>query len=90
MITGSHSQGIAVLNNSHPTLKGVTVSGGAHGGLVASNLFSIDLNGAGNSTTQSLVGANSVDLFWDTGSMITGATTLMGSPTAQCANCARL
>jgi hypothetical protein len=86
VITGSHGQGIAVLNNSHATLVGSTITGGGHGGLVVSNLSSIDVNGGNNNSTQTLVGGNSVDLFCDTGSTITGSMNLAGVPTAQCAN----
>ena len=86
VITGSHGQGIAVLNNSHATLVGATVTGGSHGGLVVDNLSSVDVNGGNTGTTQSLIGGNSVDLFCDSGSMITGSANLAGVPTAQCNN----
>jgi hypothetical protein len=86
IITGSHGQGIVVVNNSHATLVGATVTGGGHGGLVVSNLSSIDVNGGNTNTTQTLVGGNSVDLFCDSGSMITGSAHLAGIPTAQCTN----
>lgn len=83
VITGSYGQGILVMNNSHATLTGVTVTGGGHGGLVLNNLSSIDVGGSSAST---LVGGNSVDLFCDSGSMITGSMNLAGVPTSQCAN----
>jgi hypothetical protein len=86
VITGSHGQGVVVVNNSHATLVGSTVLGGGHGGLVVANLSSIDVSGGSNLTTQSLVGGNSVDLFCDAGSTITGSANLAGVPTAQCAN----
>jgi hypothetical protein len=86
IITGSHGQGIVVVNNSHATLVGATVTGGGHGGLVVSNLSSIDVNGGNTNTTQTLVGGNGVDLFCDSGSMITGSTHLAAVPTAQCTN----
>jgi hypothetical protein len=82
-ITGSNGQGVMLLNNSHATLSGATITGGSHGGLVATNLSSIDV-GAG--TTLTLVGGNNVDLFCDPGSTITGSVNLSGVPTAQCAN----
>jgi hypothetical protein len=53
---------------------------------VVSNLSSIDVNGGNTNTTQTLVGGNGVDLFCDSGSMITGSTHLAGVPTAQCTN----
>jgi len=82
-ITGSHGQGIVVLNNSHATISSVTVSGGGHGGLVAANLSSIDVSGFIGLST---IGGNSVDLFCDSGSRITGSANIAGVPTAQCAN----
>jgi hypothetical protein len=83
VITGSHGQGIVVMNNSHATLTGVTVTGSVHGGLVLANLSSIDVS-AGRDFT--LIGGNSVDLFCDSGSMITGSVNLAGVPTRQCTN----
>ena len=82
VITGSHGQGIVVLNNSHATVTGASITGSGHGGLVLSNLSSIDVTG-GNST---LVGGSAVDLFCDSNSTITGSTNLAGVPTSQCAN----
>ena len=83
VITGSHGQGIVVVNNSHATLTGATVTGSGHGGLVLANLSSIDV-GAGSALT--LVGGNGVDLFCDSGSTITGSTNFAGVPTSQCAS----
>ena len=83
VITGSNGHGIIVLNNSHATVSGATVTRGSHGGLVAANLSSIEV-GSGNVLT--LVGGNSVDLFCDPGSTITGSANLSGAPTAQCTN----
>jgi hypothetical protein len=82
VITGSHAQGIVVLNNSHATVTGASITGSGHGGLVVSNLSSIDVTG-GNPT---LVGGSAVDLFCDSNSTITGSTNLAGVPTSQCAN----
>jgi hypothetical protein len=83
VITGSNGQGVMVLNNSHATLSGATVTGGSHGGLVAANLSSIDVSAG---TILTLVGGNSVDLFCDPNSTITGSANLSGVPTSQCAN----
>jgi hypothetical protein len=80
---GSNGQGILALNNSHATINGVTVTGGTHGGLLAANLSSIHV-AAG--PTQTLVGGNTLDLFCDAGSIITGAVNLAGVPTSSCAN----
>jgi hypothetical protein len=83
VITGSNGQGVMALDNSHATLIGATITGGSHGGLVATNLSSIDVSAGANLT---LVGGNSVDLFCDPNSMITGSANLSGVPTSQCAN----
>jgi hypothetical protein len=83
VITGSKGQGVMALNNSHATVIGATVTGGSHGGLVAANLSSIDVSAG---TTLTLVGGNSVDLFCDPDSTITGSVNLSGVPIAQCTN----
>jgi len=83
VITGSNGQGVMALNNSHATLIGATVTGGSHGGLVAANLSSIDVSAG---TTLTLVGGNSVDLFCDPDSTITGSANLSGVPTSSCTN----
>jgi hypothetical protein len=83
VITGSNGQGVMALNNSHATLSGTRVTGGSHGGLVATNLSSIDVSAG---TSLSVVGGNSVDLFCDPGSTITGSVNLSGVPSAQCTN----
>jgi hypothetical protein len=83
LITGSLGQGIMVLNNSHATVGVVRVSGASHGGLVAANSSSIDISGASGLST---VGGNSVDLFCDSSSWITGSANVSGVPTAQCTN----
>jgi hypothetical protein len=83
VITGSNGQGVVALNTSHATLIGATITGGLHSGLVAANQSSIDV---GFGSTLTLVGGNSVDLFCDPGSTITGAANLRGIPTAQCTN----
>ena len=82
-ITGSHGQGIMVLNNSHATVGLVTVTGSSHGGLVASNLSTIDVTVASGLST---IGGNSVDLFCDSGSWITGSANISGVPVANCTN----
>ncbi len=82
VITGSNGQGVTALNNSHATVTGATVTGGSHGGLVVANLSSIDVSVG----TLTLVSGNSVDLFCDAGSTITGSANLSGVPTSQCTN----
>jgi hypothetical protein len=83
VILGSNSQGVVALNNSHATLTGATVSGSAHGGLVATNLSSIDMAYV---STFSTVSGNSVDLFCDSTSWVTGTANISGKFTAQCNN----
>jgi hypothetical protein len=51
--------------------------------LVAGNFSSIDVT---TGTVLTLVGGNTVDLFCDSGSMITGGMNLSGAPIAQCTN----
>jgi hypothetical protein len=82
VITGSNGQGVIALNNSHATVSGATITGGLHGGLLAANLSSIDVSGS----TLSLVSGNSVDLFCDPDSTITGSLNLTGVHTSQCVN----
>jgi Right handed beta helix region len=82
LITGSQSHGILVMNDSHATLAGATVTGSSHGGLVAANLSSIMMN----SGLLANISGNSVDLFCDSNSLISGSVNIAGTPTAQCAN----
>jgi hypothetical protein len=83
VITGSRGQGVAVMNNSHATLTGATITGSVHGGLAASNLSSIDVGAA---TTSTLVSGNGVDLFCDSDSTITGSANVSGATVVKCAN----
>ncbi|MGO8793575.1 MAG: hypothetical protein ACLQLC_02035 [Candidatus Sulfotelmatobacter sp.] len=83
VITGSNGQGVMVLNNSHATVIGATITGGSHGGLVAANQSSIDVSVG---TTLSIVSGNSVDLFCDPDSTITGSANLSGVRSSQCVN----
>jgi hypothetical protein len=82
VIRNSHGQGIVAVNNSHATIVGASITGGSHGGLVATNLSSINVSSGG----MTIVGGNSVDLFCDAGSIITGSVNLAGAPISQCAN----
>jgi hypothetical protein len=74
---------VVALNNAHATLTGATVTSSGHGGLVATNLSSIDV-ALGSSL--STVAGNSVDLFCDSTSWLTGSANISGKPTAQCTN----
>jgi hypothetical protein len=83
IITNSQGQGVIVTNNSHATLAGSSVTGDLHGGLVAANLSTIDVQ---QGSTLTLVGGNRPDLFCDSSSYITGTANLSGVPTFSCTN----
>jgi len=83
IITNSQGQGVIVTNNSHATLAGSSVTGDLHGGLVAANLSTIDVQ---QGSTLTLVGGNQPDLFCDSSSYITGTANLSGVPTSSCSN----
>ena len=83
VVSNSHGQGLIVTNDSHATLAGSSITGSLHGGLVAANLSTIDVQ-PGSSLT--LVSGNAPDLFCDSNSFITGTANLTGVPTANCAN----
>lgn len=82
IISGSLGQGIYVSNNSHATLVGSSVTGGAHGGLVVVNLSTVSI-GFGN---QALFGGNVTDVFCDSRSLITGSVNFAGVPITNCSN----
>jgi hypothetical protein len=82
-LIASNGQGLVAQNNSHATLNGVTISGSAHGGIVATNLSTVDM---ASGTTLSTVSGNSVDLFCDSSSWVTGTANIFGKPTSQCTN----
>ena len=83
VVSNSRGQGLIVTNDSHATLAGSSITGSQHGGLVAANLSTIDVQPASSLT---LVGGNAPDLFCDSNSFITGAANLAGVPTANCAH----
>ena len=83
-VTDSIGQGVEVMNNSHATLDGATVSLGSHAGLLAINNSSIDV--ANSNNLLSTIGGNAVDLFCDSDSKITGTANISGTPTATCTN----
>jgi len=82
LITGSVAQGVVATNNSHATISG-TIQGSLHGGLVATNLSSIDVAASNSLST---IGPNGVDLFCDSNSWITGTANIAGTPKTQCTN----
>lgn len=83
VITGSYGQGVIAINNAHATMTGATVQGGVHGGLVTTNLSSIDVSTAG---TLSNISGNGVDLFCDANSWVTGTANISGTRIINCAN----
>jgi hypothetical protein len=83
VITASSGQGVVAMDNAHATLAGATITGGGHAGLVAVNLSSIDISAG---TTLSTIGGNTVDLFCDSNSWVTGSSNIAGVPKAQCTN----
>ncbi|HET9307862.1 MAG TPA: hypothetical protein VFO46_17720 [Candidatus Sulfotelmatobacter sp.] len=83
LVSNSQGQGLIVTNNSHATLAGSSITRSLHGGMVAANLSTIDVQPASSLT---LVGGNAPDLFCDSNSFITGTANLAGVPTANCAN----
>jgi hypothetical protein len=85
VIQGSNGQGVIVSNNSHATLIGATVTGSLHGGLVVDNLSSIDVS-TFNGGSLSTISGNSVDLFCDSSSWVTGTANVAGTPKTQCSN----
>jgi len=83
VISGSQGQGVFVSNNSHASLAGSSITGSAHGGLVAANLSTISV---ATSNPLTLVGGNKTDLFCDSKSVITGSANLAGVPSVSCGN----
>ena len=83
LVSNSQGQGLIVTNNSHATVAGSTILRSLHGGMVAANLSTIDVQPASSLT---LVGGNAPDLFCDSNSFITGTANLAGVPTANCVN----
>ena len=80
-VTGSHGQGVFVINNSHATLAGSGIAGSGHGGLVAVNLSTIAVR-TSNPLTQ--VSGNGTDLFCDAKSLITGGANVANASTVLC------
>lgn len=83
IISGSQGQGVFLSNNSHASLAGSSITGSAHGGLVAANLSTISV---ATSNPLTLVGGNKTDLFCDSKSVITGSANLGGVPIVSCGN----
>ena len=86
VITNSQGQGVIVSNDSHANLLGSSITGGAHGGLVVTNLStaSVDFNYAGNPSTT--ITANGTDVFCDSKSRITGGANIANAVTVNCSS----
>jgi len=87
VVSNSKGQGVIVSNDSHARLSGSSITGGAHGGLVVTNLStaSVDFNFFGNPSTT--ITANGTDVFCDSKSRITGGANIANAITV---NCSRL
>ena len=83
IISSSQGQGVIVSNDSHAQLGGSSISGVAHGGLVAVNLSSIGVDFSNPLTN---VSANGVDLFCDSRSQIAGALNIANATIVNCNN----
>ena len=82
VISNSFGQGIVVTDNSHANLTGVSITGGAHGGLVVVNQSTATVYA--NVPTTAITG-NAVDLFCDARSQIAGSMNITAC-IVQCTN----
>jgi len=78
VISSSLGQGIVVMDSSHATLNGSSITAGLHGGVVVANLSTLS---AGSPTG---ISGNSVDLFCDSKSLISGSANIVGASVVQC------
>jgi len=83
IISSSQGQGVIVSNDSHAQLAGSSISGVAHGGLVAVNLSTIGVDFTNPLTN---VSGNGVDLFCDSRSQIAGALNITNVTIVNCNN----
>ncbi|PYU47206.1 MAG: hypothetical protein DMG54_01525 [Acidobacteria bacterium] len=86
VVSNSKGQGVIVSNDSHARLSGSSITGGAHGGLVVTNLStaSVDFNFFGNPSTT--ITANGTDVFCDSKSRITGGANIANAITVNCSS----
>jgi len=86
VVSNSKGQGVIVSNDSHARLSGSSITGGAHGGLVVTNLStaSVDFNFFGNPSTT--ITANGTDVFCDSKSRITGGANIANAITLNCSS----
>jgi hypothetical protein len=82
-VSGSQGQGVLVSGNSHARLAGSSITGSAHGGLVAVNLSTIAVE-TSNPLTQ--ISGNGTDLFCDSRSIITGGSNIANATNVQCSS----
>jgi hypothetical protein len=80
VVSSSKGQGVIVSNDSHARLAGSSISGGAHGGLVVTNLSTAGVD-FGNPTT---ITGNGTDVFCDSKSRITGGVNIANATTVSC------
>lgn len=86
VITNSRGQGVIMSNDSQARLSGSSITGGAHGGLVVTNLStaSVDFNFFGNPPTT--ITGNGTDVFCDSQSRITGGSNIANANTVSCSS----
>jgi hypothetical protein len=80
IISGSQGQGVFVSDNSHAELNGSSITGSQHGGIVAVDFGTIHAAGS------TPISGNTVDVFCDARSVITGAANITNANTIQCPN----
>lgn len=82
-ISGSQGHGVYVTGNSHASLAGSKITGSGHGGVVALNLSTVGILTGGALTE---IGGNTVDVFCDSRSVITGSVAIFNAASVQCGN----
>lgn len=82
-ISGSYGHGVYVTGNSHASFAGSRITGSAHAGVLALNLSTIGAVMGGALTE---IGGNTVDVFCDSKSVITGRMGMLNTTSVQCGN----
>jgi hypothetical protein len=80
IISGSRGQGVFVSDNSHAELMGSSITGSQHGGIVAVDSGTIHAAGP------TPISGNTVDVFCDTRSVITGSANITNAKVIYCSN----
>ncbi len=83
-VSASQGHGVFVSNSSHASIAGSSITGSAHGGLLALNMSTIAVGTGTNPLTE--ITGNGMDLVCDSRSLITGGANILGAATVQCAN----